>query len=374
MKLETRAIHAGRAVGDSGAVAPDITLSTTFARAGDGSYPHGLVYARVGNPNRLALERCIADLEGGAACATFASGSAAIYSVLQTLAPGDHIVAPDNVYHGTRVQLRELLARWGVRSSFVDLSSTEALRAALTPQTRLVLAETPSNPMLKITDIAQAAAIAHEAGALLVVDSTFATPVLQQPLALGADLVLHSTTKYLGGHSDVLGGAVIAARESEVFARIRAFQTQAGAIPSPFDCWLLQRSIATLPLRVRAQSQNAQRIAEYLAAHPRIAAVHYPGLPSHPGHELARRQMSAPGAMLSLRMRGGRDAAVGVAARVQLITRATSLGGVESLIEHRASVEGPHSATPDDLLRISVGLEHADDLITDLEHALVERG
>ncbi len=370
MKLETRAIHAGRVTGAGGAVTPDITLSTTFARAADGSYPDGFTYARAGNPNRQALERCLADLEGGVACAAFSSGSAATYAVLQALAPGDHVIAPDDVYHGTRMQLRELFVRWGLQLSFVNVTSTDALRDALTPATRLVWVETPSNPLLKITDIARTARIVHDAGAQLVVDSTFATPVLQQPLALGADLVLHSTTKYLGGHSDVLGGAVIAAREDGLWPRIRLFQTQGGAVPSPFDCWLLQRSIATLPLRVRAQSESAQRIAEYLATHPRISAVHYPGLPTHPGHALARTQMSASGAMLSLQVRGGRDAAINAAARVRLFTRATSLGGVESLIEHRASVEGPHTTTPDDLLRISVGLEHADDLIADLAQAL----
>ena len=371
MKLETRAIHTGRSANaPSSAVTPDLTLSTTFARNADGSYPQGYIYTRAGNPNRTALECCLADLEGGAACAAFGSGSAATYAVLQTLAPGDHVILPDDVYHGTRTQLRDLLARWNLRYSEVDLTQPDKLRAALTSATKLLWIETPSNPLLKITDIAACTQLAHAAGARVVVDSTFATPVLQQPLALGADLVLHSTSKYLGGHSDILGGAVIAAHEDETFVRLRAFQTQAGAVPAPFDCWLLLRSIATLPLRVRTQAESAQRIAEFLAGHTRVSAVHYPGLSTHPSHALARRQMRSGGAMLSLQIHDGYDAAMAVTARLKLFTRATSLGGVESLIEHRASVEGPHSTTPPDLLRISVGLEHVDDLIDDLAQAL----
>jgi cystathionine gamma-synthase len=371
MKFETRAIHAGRLPqAGSSAVAPNLVLSSTFMRAADGSYPEGFSYSRAANPNRSALEQCLAALEGGDACAAFASGSAATYAILQALAPDDHVIIPDDVYHGTRTQLRELLARWHLRFSEVDLTRPERLRAALTPATRLLWIETPSNPLLKITDIAASTQVAHEAGAAVVVDNTFASPVLQQPLALGADLVLHSTSKYLGGHSDIVGGAVISWGDSALFQRIRAFQAQAGAVPAPFDCWLLLRSIATLPQRVRAQTDSARRIAGFLADHPRVAAVHYPGLPRHPGHEIAERQMSAPGAMLSLQMGDGRDAALALAARLQLFTRATSLGGVESLIEHRASVEGPHSSTPDDLLRMSVGLEHADDLIADLGQAL----
>lgn len=372
MKLETLAIHAGRAPDlATGAVAPSPILSTTFARDADGDYPHGHIYSRSSNPARAALETLLAALEGGSAAAAFASGSAASMAVFQALSPGDHVIAPDDVYHGTRTQLRELLARWGLRHSLVDLTDLDAVRAAITPATRLIWAETPSNPLLKISDVSGLAELAHAAGAQLVVDSTFATPVLQQPLALGADLVMHSTTKYLGGHSDVLGGAVIAREPDALFARIRDLQTKGGAVPAPFDCWLLQRSIGTLPLRVRAQTANAQAIAEFLAAHPQVSAVHYPGLSSHAGHALARRQMSGYGAMLSFQVRGGRDAALAVAGRVQLYTRATSLGGIESLIEHRASVEGPHTSTPQDLLRMSVGLEHVDDLIDDLRQALL---
>jgi cystathionine gamma-synthase len=371
LQLETLAIHAGRAPDPaSGAVAPAPVLSSTFARAVDGSYPQGHIYGRASNPTRGALEQCLAALEAGAAAAAFPSGSAASMAVFQALAPGDHVLTPDDMYHGTRTQLRELLQRWGLAYSSVDMTDLDTVHAALRPQTRLLWVETPSNPLLKVCDIAALAQLAHGAGALCAVDNTFASPVLQQPLRLGADLAIHSTTKYLGGHSDLTGGAVIVRAEDAFFARVRDFQIKAGAVPAPFDCWLLQRSIATLPYRVRAQAANAQRIAEFLAAQPGVAAVHYPGLPAHPGHALACRQMRNGGAMLSFQLSGGRDAALAVAARVGLFTRATSLGGVESLIEHRASVEGPYSTTPDNLLRVSVGLEHADDLVADLGQAL----
>ena len=356
--------------GGSGAVAASPVLSSTFERAADGGYPHGHIYSRASNPTRAALEQCLAVLEQGAAATAFPSGSAASMAVFQSLAPGDHVLAPDDMYHGTRTQLRDLLQRWGLEHSVVDMTDPDAVRAALRPQTRLLWVETPSNPLLKVSDIAALAQLAHAAGARCVVDNTFATPVLQQPLSLGADLVMHSTTKYLGGHSDLLGGAVIAREDDAFFARVRDFQTKAGAVPAPFDCWLLQRSIATLPYRVRAQAANAQRLAEFLAAQARVAAVHYPGLATHPGHALATRQMRCGGAMLSFQVRGGRDEALAVSAGVRLFTRATSLGGVESLIEHRASVEGPHTSTPENLLRVSVGLEHVDDLIEDLRQAL----
>lgn len=373
MKLETLAIHAGRHPdAATGAVAPSPILSTTFARDADGEYPHGHLYSRSGNPGRTALETLLAALERGATAAAFASGSAASLAVFQALSPGDHVIAPDDVYHGTRTQLRELLARWGLAHSLVDLTDLDAVRAAITPATRLIWAETPSNPLLKICDIAGLAELARAAGATLVVDSTFATPVIQQPLTLGADLVMHSTTKYLGGHSDVLGGALIARDAGDpLFGRIRDLQTKGGAVPSPFDCWLLQRSIATLPLRVRAQTANAQAVAEFLAGHPAVERVHYPGLPGHAGHALARRQMPGGfGAMLSFQVRGDRATALTAVGKVKIFTRATSLGGIESLIEHRASVEGPYSTTPPNLLRVSVGLEHAEDLIADLGQAL----
>ncbi|MFN3332689.1 MAG: trans-sulfuration enzyme family protein [Caldilinea sp.] len=371
MRLETLAIHAGQSPDPAtGAVMPPIHLSTTFERAPDGSYPGGYVYTRTENPNRAALEQCLAALEGGAAAAAFSSGMAAIAAVFQSLAPGDHVLFPDDAYFGAGRLLRELMAPWGLIYSVVNMVDLDAVRAAVRGQTRLIWVETPSNPLLKITDIAGVAMIAHKAGARCAVDNTWPSPVGQQPLALGADLVMHATTKYLGGHSDLLGGAIVARPADEFFERIRLVQTIGGAAPSPFDCWLLMRSIRTLPYRMRAHSENAQRVATFLADHPAIERVHYPGLPTHPGYEIARRQMSLPGGMLSIQVRGGAEEAMRVAGRVQLFTRATSLGGVESLIEHRASVEGIHTTTPLNLLRISVGLEHPDDLIADLMQTL----
>ena len=375
MRIETVAVHAGRESDATGAVAAPINLSTTFERAADGTLPQGFVYARTNNPTRRSLEGCLAQLEGGAACAAFASGSAATLAILLSLAPGDHVVAPADAYYGTARILRELLEPWGLAVTFVNMADLRAVAAAITGRTRLVWAETPSNPTLAVTDLAAVAALAHEAGAVAVCDNTWATPLLQQPLALGADVVLHSTTKYLGGHGDLTGGAVVARQDDALFARVRLAQTVGGAVPSPFDCWLLLRGIRTLPYRMRAHCENAEQVARFLAAHPRVEAVHYPGLPSDPGHEVAARQMTAGGrarfgGMVSVQIRGGADAALAVAAQVRLFTRATSLGGPESLIEHRASVEGPASRTPPGLLRLSVGLEHADDLVADLRQAL----
>jgi len=266
--------------------------------------------------------------------------------------------------------VREIMVPWGLTSSVVDMTNPEAVRTAVRPNTRLIWVETPSNPLLKVSDIAAIAAIAHAAGARCAVDNTWATPVLQRPLDLGADLVLHATTKYLGGHSDVLGGAVVARTGDAFFERIRFIQGNGGAVPSPFDCWLVLRGIQTLAYRMRGHVANAGRVAQFLSEHPRIERVHYPGLESHSGHVVAARQMHGFGGMLSIEMRGGEAEAIGLAACVKLFTRATSLGGIESLIEHRASVEGPESRTPPSLLRLSIGLEHPDDLIADLEQAL----
>ena len=371
MNLETLAIHAGQAPDPaSGAVVPPIVLSTTFERAADGSFPSGYIYTRSGNPNRTALEECLTALEGGAASAAFGSGLAAAMAVFQALAPGDHVIVPDDAYHGVSRLVREIMAPWGLQASVVDMTNLDAVRAALRPNTRLVWVETPSNPLLKISDIAALAAIAHEAGARCAVDNTWATPVLQQPLLLGADLALHATTKYLGGHSDVLGGAIVARESDAFFERVRFIQGNGGAVPSPFDCWLILRGIRSLAYRMRGHAENAARVADFLSTQPAIERVHYPGLASHPGHAVAARQMRSGGGMLSVEVRGGEPAAMALAARVRLFTRATSLGGVESLIEHRASVEGPESRTPPGLLRISVGLEHPDDLIDDLRQAL----
>ena len=371
MHPDTIAVHAAHGPDPAtGAIAPPIYLSTTFERAADGSLPHGYNYARDNNPTRAALERALAAMEGGVAAAAFASGQAATMAVLQALAPGDHVVLPLSVYYGTRKLVDQLFARWGLTSTAVDMRDPTNVAAALRPATRLVWVETPSNPLLAVTDIAAVAALAHEAGARCAVDNTWATPVGQRPLAIGADLVMHSTTKYLGGHGDVMGGAIVTHTDDELFQTIRGIQAAGGAVASPFDSWLVVRGIKTLPHRVRAHSANALAVATFLEAHEAIEAVHYPGLPSHPGHAVAARQMSAFGGMVSIQVRGGRDAALAMKARIRLFTRATSLGGPESLIEHRASVESPGSGTPENLLRLSIGLEHADDLIADLDQAL----
>ncbi len=371
MHPETLAIHAGQGVDPAtGAVIPPIHLSTTFERAGDGEYPSGYIYTRIANPNRTALEAALTALEGGAACAAFGSGQAAAWAIFMALRPGDHVVAPDDAYHGITRLLRETMAPWGLRFSQVDMADPANVRAAITPQTRLIWAETPSNPLLKIADITAVAEVARTAGALLAVDNTWGTPALQNPLALGADLVLHSTTKYLGGHSDALGGAVIAREDDAFVAQLRHIQSNGGAVPSPFDCWLILRGMRSLAYRMRGHCENAAKVAAFLAEQPQIARVNYPGLPSHPDHSVAARQMRGFGGMLSVEVEGGQAAALAVCARLTLFTRATSLGGTESLIEHRASVEGPESRTPPGLLRISVGLEHADDLIDDLRQAL----
>ena len=375
MRFETIAAQAAhQADPTTGAVAPPIYLSTTFERDADGEYPRGFVYSRSDNPNRRALEECLAILEGGepndAVATAFASGSAATAAVFQALSPGDHVIAPDDCYHGTARMLREIFAPWGLRTTFVDMTDPESVRREIQPETRIIWTETPSNPLLKIADIAEMASIARSAGALCVCDNTWATPMLQRPLNLGADLVVHSTTKYISGHEDVTGGVVVSAQDDAFVQRIRLIQNVAGAVPSPFDCWLTLRGIRTLHVRMPVHSANAGRVARFLQDHPRVAAVHYPGLPGHPGHDIAARQMTDFGGMLSFQVVGGQNAAMRVAARVRLFVRATSLGGTQSLIEHRASIEGPDSKTPDDLLRVSVGLENADDLIDDLGQAL----
>ena len=371
MRIETLAVHAGHAADPStGAVTLPIHLSTTFEREPDGSYRGGHVYARTSNPNRTSLESALAALEGGAAALAFASGSAATQAVFQALAPGDHVIAPDDAYYGTLRQLREIFAGWGLEADVVNMTDPDAVERALRPTTSIVWVETPSNPLVRVADIARIAELAHSVGARCVVDNTWATPVLQRPLALGADLVMHATTKYLGGHSDLLGGALVAQNDDDFVERLRLIQQVGGAVPSPFDCWLLLRGIRTLPWRMRAHSSNATTIARFLESHPAIDAVHYPGLPSHAGHELAARQMSDFGGMMSIQVRGGEAAALELTRQLTIFTRATSLGGTESLIEHRASVEGPTSLAPANLLRMSVGLEHPDDLIEDLERAL----
>lgn len=370
MNIETLAVHAGRVIDPAtGAVATPIQLSTTFERDIDGSYPRGYMYSRNGNPNRDALERGIAQLEGGAVAAAFASGSAATTAVFQSLSPGDHVLAHTDAYYGTTRLLHDLFLRWGLEATFVDMSDLAAVEKALRPKTRLVWMETPSNPLLKIVDIAAVTKLVRQAGAVSVCDNTWG-PIIQQPLELGADLVMHSTTKYFGGHCDVMGGVIVAKNDDDFFQRIRVAQVSGGAVPSAFDCWLVLRGVRTLPWRMRAHSESAMKLAVFLNDHPRVRTTFYPGLTNHPGHEIASRQMTAFGGMLSLEIRGNRDSAFALIARLQLFTRATSLGGVESLVEHRASIEGPGTTAPEGLLRVSIGLEHPDDLIDDFARVL----
>lgn len=371
----TRAIHAGQAPDPAtGAVAVPIYQTSTFVQRGVGDHL-GYEYARTGNPTRTAYETCLAALEGGAWGAAFASGMAAIDTILKLLSAGDHVVVADDVYGGTFRLFDKVLSRFGLAFSFVDLSDPAALDAALRPSTRLVWVETPTNPMLKIVDIAAVAARAHAAGARVVVDNTFASPYLQRPLALGADLVMHSATKYLGGHSDVVGGIVVG-RDPELEAGLRFLQNAAGAVPGPLDCWLILRGVKTLALRMQQHSRSALQIAHWLDDHPAVAEVIYPGLPSHPGHAVAARQMAGGfGGMVSFTLRAGARPARDVVARTRYFRLAESLGGVESLIELPAamthlSTSDSALAVPAGLIRISVGIEDVDDLVADLEQAL----
>ena len=353
MKIETLAVHAGQHVDEAtGAVTPPIHLSTTFERNPDGTFPHGLIYARSGNPNRNALEECLSLLEGGAAAVAFSSGSAATAVLFQMLEPGDHVIAPFDAYYGTPKLLMDHFGRWGLEYSLVDYQGD--WQKEIRDNTRLVWLESPSNPLIRVSDIAAVCKIAHERGIKVAVDNTWATPVLQRPFELGADFVMHSTTKYLGGNSDVIGGIVVCRNVDASYERIRMIQADAGSIPSPFDCWLIMRGVRTLPYRVRAHEANARAVAEFLRSHPAVAKVHYPGW----------------GGMLSFEVKGGKTEALKLTGAVKLFTRATSLGGPESLIEHRASVEGVHTRAPESLLRCSIGLEHHEDLIGDLRQAL----
>jgi len=373
MKIETLAVHAGRRIDPAtGAVTMPIHLSTTFERSPGGEYPLGYSYSRENNPNRQALETCLAELEGGKQAIAFSSGLAVVTALVQGLEPGDHILAPDDVYWGLRKVIGEVFAKFPIETTYVDMTDLDAVSAGIRPATRLLWVETPSNPLMKVTDLAAIAGLARAAGPqlLTVCDGTFATPVLQRPLDSGIDMVAHSTTKYIGGHSDVIGGALITRHENYLFERARKSQRYGGSVPSPFDCWLTLRGLDTFPYRVRAQSQNAMQLARWLQQHPAVEVVHYPGLPDHPGHAIAARQMSAFGGMMSLQVRGDREKAMAVAAACRLFIRATSLGGAHSLIEHRASVEGPSTRTPQNLLRLSIGLEHSDDLMDDLDQAL----
>ena len=370
MKIETIAIHAGNQL-DQGnkAVIQPITLSTTFERAEDGSYSTGYSYSRSNNPNRNSLENVLAKLENGAAAAAFSSGNAAGMTVFQSLEPGSHLICPDDMYHGLRNQLKNLFAK-KLEFDFVDLGNLELVKSSIKPNTKLIWVETPSNPLLKITDIAAIAAIAQKASVKTVFDNTFATPILQRPLDSGADLVMHSTTKYLGGHSDVLGGALIAREADEWWLKIKQIQEMGGSIPGPFDCYMTVRGIKTLPYRMKGHVANATELAVFLENHPKVERVFYPGTASHPQFEIAQKQMSAGGGMLSFLIKGGAKEALAVVNNLKIFTQATSLGGVESLIEHRASVEGPDTKTPQNLIRVSAGLENIEDLIADLNAGL----
>ncbi|GGI03956.1 cystathionine gamma-synthase [Egicoccus halophilus] len=373
MQFETRAIHVGQEPEPrTGAVVVPIYQTSTFAQPRVGEHT-GYEYARTGNPTRTALQECLASLEGTEQAVCFASGLAAEDAVLRLLAPGDHVVMANDVYGGTWRLISKVHARYGIEVSAVDLTDLDAVAAAFRPTTRFVWAETPSNPLLKVLDLAALAELAHDRDAWLVADNTFATPYLQRPTDLGADLVVHSTTKYLGGHSDVVGGA--ACTDAQTAADLAFLQNAVGAVPGPFDSWLTLRGIKTLGVRMDRHCANAGRIAEFLADHDRVEQVLYPGLSDHPGHELAARQMTGFGGMISFRVAGGVEAARRVAEGTRLFFLAESLGGVESLIEHpgimtHASVVGTDLEVADDLLRISVGIESVDDLLADLATAL----
>lgn len=369
--LQTTSIHAGRKVDPStGAVTPPLHTSTTFERDPDGEFSREYAYIRDSTPNRDSLEACITALEGGDRTICFSSGMAASLAVFQSLSPKDHVLLHRDVYYGVRELMEGFFAKWGLEHTFLDMRNVEEVRAACRPSTKLFWLETPTNPLIEVVDITSVAEAAQAAGALLVCENTFATPVLQRPFELGADIVVHSLTKYLSGHSDAMGGSVTIKDHPELVAQIRDFQHTGGAILSPFDCWLILRGVQTLVPRVRLHCENGCRVAEFLSTHTKVARVRYPGLPSDPGHEIAKRQMKDFGGMLSFEVHGGRAEAFAVAAALKVVLRATSLGGTHSLIEHRASIEGKTTRAPESLLRMSVGLEDASDIIQDLDQAL----
>jgi cystathionine gamma-synthase len=366
MKPETAAIHAGNFPDETHHPAiQSITLSSTFSRNEPGKY----LYSRAANPNRDALEHLLAAMEYGKEAAAFSSGNAAGMAVFQALEPGSHVLLPTTMYHGLRWQI-ESLFQGILEFTFVDMHQIEHVREHIRPNTRLMWIETPSNPLIQIYDIALLTGLAKSMNILTVCDNTFASPVFQNPIKLGADIVMHSSTKFLSGHSDILGGALIKGEITPFWDKIRNVQRLGGAVPSPFDCYLLVRSIKTLFYRMRGHASNAMQLARFLSSHPKVETVYYPGLSSHEGHAIAQKQMSGYGAVLSFLVKGSASDADNVVASLKYFTHATSLGGVESLIERRASVEGPDTKTPQNLLRVSVGLEHPDDLIADMDQAL----
>lgn len=370
-QLGTLAVHAGHEPdAATGAVAPPIHLATTFRHGPAGERLAGYEYQREGNPTNDRLREALKALEGGEEAMTFASGMAAMSTLLESLPTGARVLFPNDCYTGLRMLFAEFLPERGIVPIEVDMADLDAVRAACAQPPAMLWIETPSNPLLKVCDIAALAALGHAAGAVVVADNTFATPLLQRPLALGADIVMHSTTKYFGGHSDVLGGALVFARNDALAQRVAHRLHVTGGVMAPFSAWLTLRGCRSLGARMAMHCANARAVAMFLSTHPRVARVNWPGLPSHPGHAIAARQMRDFGAMLSIQLHGGRDAALAVAGRLRVFTNATSLGGCESLVEHRASVEGAHPRSPQDLLRISVGLEDAGDLVADFAQAL----
>jgi cystathionine gamma-synthase len=372
MKKETIAVHGSHLKDETaGAIAAPVFLTTTFERALDGTYPKGHMYSRNSNPNRIALEKGLAALEGASRGFAFGSGLAAVNAVFQCLQSGDHILMPEVGYYASYKLAEEILGPWGLEVTQVDMTDLVQVEKAVQKNTKLIWAETPANPMLSITDIQGLAKIAQKHKLKLGVDNTMGTPVLQNPIAHGADIVMHATTKYIGGHSDIMGGAVLVKEDDEWAKRIERVQILMGATPNPLDCYLLARGLKTLPLRMREHSANALELAKRLEKHPKVEKVHYPGLESHPQHALAKAQMPQGfSGMIALQVKTGETETREMAGKLQIFQQATSLGGVESLVEHRKSIEGPQSTTPGNLLRFSIGLEHVDDLWADLEQAL----
>jgi cystathionine gamma-synthase len=374
-KLTTLAVHAGYSIEDTyGAVSMPIILSTTFERGSDGEFIEGRdIYARSSNPNRRALEVKLAALEQGSDAYAFSSGQAATMSIMHSLKPGDHVIIPDDIYYGTKVMLQSLYHRWGLEFSSIDMTKIDLIGQSIKANTKLIWIETPSNPSLKITDIAAVVDLAKKQDIFVVCDNTWATPYYTLPFNFGVDAVMHSTTKYFGGHSDITGGCIMINENKLLGQKIKDFQTLGGAVPSAFDSWMLYRSIATFPMRMKTHGENAHILAEFLHHHPKIEKVNYPGLKSNLYHEVASRQMmNGYGGMMSILVKGGAPETLKLASSLHMITHATSLGGVESLVDHRQSAEGAASVSPPNLLRISVGIEDVHDLIQDFEQALAK--
>jgi cystathionine gamma-synthase len=373
MHTDTLSIHAGHFDDGIGSIMAPINLATTFERDQAGTIgAKGYIYTRLDNPNRKALESKLAVLEGGAEALAFPSGMAACLAILHAvLEPGAHVIIPDDCYHGVAYLVKKMFPRWKISFTEVDMTDAQRVQDAIRPDTGLIILETPSNPMLKITDIEAVAAFGKARNIPVACDNTWTTPLIQRPLELGVDMVFHSSTKFYGGHSDILGGCVVVKEKTAWSERLREFQTIGGVVPSPFDCWLLNRSLATLPVRLEKQTANAAAIASFLATRPEIEKIYYPGLPAHPNHAIAKRQMNGNfGSMLSILVKGGEKEALELAGSLEIIKHATSLGGVESLIEHRRTAEGQMARSPENLLRLSIGIEYADDLIGDLKNGL----